>query len=140
MSAFGFAVSPGVAAACVLAAAWAGFAAAGILAAAGLIALNEMTSRLQEDHDNAKFLASTLSELPQVELDPSVVQTNIVIFSLRGGGDAQALVSALASRNLLAGTVGAHSIRLVTHRDVDHAACERASAILEEEIRKWDGK
>jgi threonine aldolase len=116
-----------------------GMRQAGILAAACLIALNEMTGRLQEDHDNAKFLAGTLSELPQVELDPTLVQTNIVIFSLRGGGDARALVSALASRDVLAGTVGAHSIRLVTHHDVDRAACERASAILTEEIQKWDG-
>jgi threonine aldolase len=115
-----------------------GMRQAGILAAAGLIALNEMTSRLQEDHDNAKFLADALSGLAQVELDPALVQTNIVIFSLRGGGDAQALVSALASRNVLAGTVGAQSIRLVTHHDVDRAACERAALILGEEIRKWD--
>src|SRR6201996_6587677 len=114
-----------------------GMRQAGVLAAAGLIALNDMTGRLQEDHDNAKFLAGALSELRQVELDPKLVQTNIVIFTLRGGGDAQALVSALASREVLAGTVGAHSIRLVTHHDVDRAACERASAILAEETRKW---
>jgi threonine aldolase len=117
-----------------------GMRQAGILAAAGLVALNEMTGRLQEDHDNAKFLAGALSELPQVELDPALVQTNIVIFSLRGGGDAQALVSALASRDVFAGTVGPHSVRLVTHHDVDLAACERASAILAEEIQKWDGR
>jgi threonine aldolase len=117
-----------------------GMRQAGILAAAGLVALNEMTGRLQEDHDNAKFLAGALSGLPQVELNPKSVQTNIVIFSLRGGGDAQALVSALASRNVLAGTVGAQSVRLVTHHDVDRAACERASAILADEIQKWDGR
>jgi threonine aldolase len=75
-----------------------------------------------------------------VELDPALVQTNIVIFSLRGGGDAHALVTALASRGLRAGTLGPHSVRLVTHHDVDRAACERACAILAEEIRKWDGQ
>lgn len=116
-----------------------GMRQAGILAAAGLVALNEMTGRLQEDHDNAKFLAGILSELPQLELDLALVQTNIVIFSLRGG-DAHALVRALASRGVLAGTVGDHSIRLVTHHDVNRAACERASAILAEEIRKRDGR
>ncbi len=73
------------------------------------------------------FWPDALSELPQVELDPTLVQTNIVIFSLRGEGDAEALVSALASRGVLAGTVGPHSIRLVTHHDVDRAACERAA-------------
>jgi threonine aldolase len=117
-----------------------GMRQAGVLAAAGLVALNEMTGRLQQDHDHAKLLAGVLSELPQVELDPALVQTNIVIFSLRGGGDAQVVVSALSRRGVLTGTVGAHSIRLVTHHDVDRAACERAGAILVEEIRKWDGQ
>jgi threonine aldolase len=110
----------------------------GVLAAAGLVALNEMTGRLQEDHDNAKLLAGALSKLPQVDLDPELVQTNIVIFRLRDRGDAQALVRALESRGVLAGTVGADSVRLVTHHDVDRAACERAGAILVEEIQKWD--
>jgi threonine aldolase len=117
-----------------------GMRQAGVLAAAGLIALNEMTGRLKEDHDNARLLAAALIELPEVELDPGLVQTNILIFSLRGGGDAEALVSALARRGVLAGTVGAHSIRLVTHHDVDRAACERACAILVQEIHKWDGR
>jgi threonine aldolase len=113
-----------------------GMRQAGILAAAGLIALNQMTGRLQEDHDHAKLLANILSRLPQVDLDPQLVQTNILIFTLRGEGDAAALVSALARRGVLTGTVGPHSIRLVTHHDVDRAACERASAILAEEITK----
>src|SRR3984885_1233059 len=115
-----------------------GMRQAGVLAAAGLIALNEMTERLKEDHDNAKLLAAALSELPQVELDPALVQSNILIFGPRGCGDAEALVSDLAGRGVLAGTVGAHSIRLVTHHDVDRTACERACAILVEEIHKWN--
>ncbi|HTZ58806.1 MAG TPA: GntG family PLP-dependent aldolase [Acidobacteriaceae bacterium] len=115
-----------------------GMRQAGVLAAAGLVALNEMTGRLKEDHENAKLLACALRELPQVELDPSLVQTNIVIFSLRDDGDAATLVSALAANGVLAGVVGAHAVRLVTHRDVDRAACERARAILIQEIRKQD--
>jgi len=113
-----------------------GMRQAGVLAAAGLIALNDMTGRLQEDHDNARLLAGALSQLPQVELDPALVQTNIVLFSLRGAHDPEALVSTLANRGVLAGTVGARSIRLVTHHDADRAACERASEILVEEIGK----
>ena len=115
----------------------------GVLAAAGVIALNDMTGRLQEDHDNARLLAGVLSRLPQVDFDPSLVQTNIVLFSLRGAGNREALVRALANRGVLAGTVGARSIRLVTHHDVDRAACEQAAAILLEEIQKtegWSGK
>ena len=117
-----------------------GMRQAGVLAAAGLIALEEMTGRLREDHDNARFLACALSELPQIELDPALVESNIIIFNLRGQGDAKAFVSALASRGVLAGTVGAHSVRLVTHYDVDRAACERAREVLLEELGKWDGR
>jgi len=100
----------------------------------------QMPARLQEDHDNARLLACALRELPQIELDPALVETNIVIFHLRGEGDAGAFVSALASRGVLAGTVGRHSVRLVTHHDVDRAACERARDILLEELGKWDGR
>jgi threonine aldolase len=113
-----------------------GMRQAGVVAAAGLVALNEMTGRLQEDHDNARLLAESLSRLPQVVLDPPLVETNILIFTLRGEGDAEALVGALARRGVLAGTVGPHSVRLVTHHDVDRAACQRAGEILAEEIHK----
>ena len=103
-----------------------GMRQAGVLAAAGLVALDEMTGRLQQDHDHARLLACALSKLPQVELDPALVQTNILIFNLRGGRDAEVLVSALADRGVLAGTLGPHSIRLVTHHDVDRAACQKS--------------
>jgi threonine aldolase len=113
-----------------------GMRQAGVLAAAGLIALNEMTGRLQEDHDNAQLLAETLRELPQVELDPELVETNIVLFYLRGKGDAEDLVAALTRRGLLCIAMGPRSVRLVTHHDVDREACLQASTILAEEIRK----
>jgi threonine aldolase len=113
-----------------------GMRQAGVLAAAGLIALNEMTGRLQEDHDNARLLADALAQLPQVVLDPELVETNILIFSLRGEGDVKALVRTLASRGVLVSTVGPNFVRLVTHYDVDRAACERAATILVEEIHK----
>jgi threonine aldolase len=113
-----------------------GMRQAGVLAAAGLIALDEMTLRLAEDHENARFLAEGLAESPQVDLDPATVQTNIVIFSLRGDGDAAALVARLKARGVLAGTFGPHTIRLVTHNDVDREACELALQVLTEELRK----
>ena len=113
-----------------------GMRQAGILAAAGLIALNEMTGRLQEDHDNAQLLALALSRLPQVEIHPERVQTNILFFGLRGGGNVKPLVGALAKRGVLASSIGPSMIRLVTHHDVDRAACERASVVLGEEIEK----
>jgi threonine aldolase len=107
-----------------------GMRQAGILAGAGLIALEEMTGRLHEDHENAKLLACALGKLPQVEFDPAMVQTNIVVFHLRGDRDPQALVNSLAARGVRAGIVGGHFVRLVTHHDVDRAACERAAAII----------
>jgi threonine aldolase len=113
-----------------------GMRQAGILAAAGLIALDEMTGRLQEDHDNAQLLAETLSDLPQVELDPASVETNIVLFYLRRKADAEALVNALGRNGLLCIAMGPHSVRLVTHHDVDRSACLQACTILAEEIRK----
>jgi threonine aldolase len=112
-----------------------GMRQAGILAAAGLIALEQMTCRLKDDHDNAKLLAQRLSELKQVELNAALVQTNIVIFGLRGGVEAAKVVRSLAARGVRAGSVGPHSIRLVTHHDVDREACEQAATILSEEIQ-----
>jgi threonine aldolase len=113
-----------------------GMRQAGILAAAGLIALGEMTGRLHEDHENAKLLACALGKLPQVEVDPAMVQTNIVVFQLRDHRDPQALVNALAARGVRAGIVGAHFVRLVTHHDVNRAVCERAAAIIVETIEE----
>ncbi len=107
-----------------------GMRQAGVLAAAGLIALEEMPKRLDEDHANARFLAEALAEIRQVEIDLGAVQTNIVIFTLPGNGDAAAMVARLKERGLLSGTVGPHALRLVTHRDVDRSACEAAAAVL----------
>ena len=107
-----------------------------MLAAAGLVALEAMTGRLQEDHDNARLLAEDLASLRQVEIDLASVQTNIVLFRLRGEGDAELLIAALRARGILASTVGPHAVRLVTHHDVARADCEQAAAILREEIER----
>lgn len=106
-----------------------GMRQAGILAAAGLIALEEGPERLREDHANARVLAEALAPLPQVEIDLESVQTNIVIFRLREKGDAAALVEKLKARGILAGSVGRHSVRFVTHRDVNRVGCEEAARI-----------
>ena len=65
-----------------------------------------------------------MAELPQVAIDLGSVQTNIVIFALKGGGH-DALVARLRARGLIVGTMGPTGIRLVTHHDVDRADCER---------------
>jgi len=112
-----------------------GMRQAGVLAAAGLIALHEMPGRLHEDHANARLLAEALAAHSSVEIDLCTVQTNIVIFTLRNGGDAAALVAALKRKDVLASAIGPHAVRLVTHYDVDRAACERTASILLEELR-----
>ena len=113
-----------------------GMRQAGILAAAGLIALDSMTTRLAEDHANARFLAESIVKIPGVELDLSNVQTNIVIFRLATGTSAPALVARLKQRGILCGNVGPHAIRLVTHYDVTRAQCETATTVIAEEITK----
>jgi len=113
-----------------------GMRQAGVLAAAGLIALEEMPKRLAEDHANARFLAEQLAELPQISLDLQTVQTNIVIFGLKDERKANELVAHLKQRGVLCGTVGRNSVRFVTHHDVDRAACEVAARVAAEEIAK----
>ena len=99
---------------------------AGILAAAGLIALEQMPARLHEDHANARLLAEAVATLPSVEIALDAVESNIVIFSLRDGGDAPAAVAALRSEDVLASAIGPHAIRFVTHFDVSREQCLRA--------------
>jgi threonine aldolase len=111
-----------------------GMRQAGILAAAGLIALEEMPKRLGEDHANAKLLAERMAELKQVEIDPATVQTNIVIFSLRGVTDVAPILAAMKRQGVLAGTAASDQIRFVTHRDVDRTACEQAAKVAAEVI------
>jgi threonine aldolase len=118
-----------------------GMRQAGILAGAGLIALHEMPKRLSEDHANARLLADAVAAQPEAaEIDLEAVQTNIVIFKLRGkdqsnGGDAAAFIAALKQKGVLASTIGPDSVRFVTHYDVDRAACQRAAAIVSEQLR-----
>jgi len=111
-----------------------GMRQAGVLAAAGLIALEQMPQRLHEDHANAQLLAQALAASPKVEIDLSSVQTNIVFFTLRGHGDAAALVAKLKARGVLASAIGAHTVRLVTHFDVDRSACELAAKAIAQEL------
>ncbi len=113
-----------------------GMRQAGILAAAGLIALEKMPARLAEDHANARFLADGLARVPGIKLDPSRVPTNIVVFDLSGTGMSSAELSRrLAERNVLMNGINPELMRLVTHMDVDRAACTRALEAIQEICR-----
>lgn len=113
-----------------------GMRQAGILAAAGIVALDEMTGRLAEDHANARILAEALAGMPNVEIDLDAVQTNIVFFSFRNRGLVAPLIQRLKQRGVLSSSVGPHAVRFVTHHDVGRDACTRAAAILGEEIAR----
>lgn len=105
----------------------------GVLAAAGLIALEESPKILQRDHENARYLAEGLAKIPGISLDPGKVVTNIVIFDIRQTGKTAAEVcTELKKRNVLCGSVDNFSIRMVTHYDVDRAGIDRALAALSE--------
>jgi threonine aldolase len=106
----------------------------GVLAAAGLIALEQMPARLCEDHENARFLAHTLSRIRGIHVTHEV-QTNIVIFDIAGTGLPAADVSArLKARGVLINPVKGTLMRLVTHFDVSHTACERAAEVIAEVV------
>jgi threonine aldolase len=112
-----------------------GMRQAGILAAAGLIALKEMPARLKDDHANARLLAEAVATEASAEIDLAAIQSNIVIFKLRNHGDAAAFCAGLKQKGILSSVVGPHSVRFVTHYDVDQAACVRAAAITVEQLR-----
>ena len=95
----------------------------GIVAAAGLYALDHHVERLADDHARARRLAEGLAALPGVELDPATVQTNIVIFAVP---DAAAFCAALAAEDVVMSHFGPTRVRAVTHLDVDDAGIDRA--------------
>lgn len=112
-----------------------GMRQAGILAAAGLIALEKMSARLVDDHVNARLLANAVATVPGVGIDLATVQTNIVIFQMPSGQSAPALVNALKQQGVAASAIGPHSVRFVTHFDVSHQQCEQAAALTVAALR-----
>lgn len=112
-----------------------GMRQAGVLAAAGLVALEETPPRLAEDHANARRLAEGVAELRGVRIDPETVQTNIVIFDVAGTGIAPDEICARlrSGHGVIASGFGT-AIRMVTHYDVSSADIERALVALRQVI------
>lgn len=100
---------------------------AGVVAAAGLYALDHHVERLADDHANARWLAEALGQVPGVEIDPARVETNIVIFSVP---DPDGLAAALAAEGVEVSRAGRGRGRMVTHLDVDRAGCEHAAQVV----------
>lgn len=112
-----------------------GMRQAGVLAAAGLVALQETPPRLEEDHENARLAAQLLREIPGISI-PHRVETNIVIFDVSGTGVPAARVSQeLKEGGVLINPVGPWQLRLVTHYDVARADCEYAARVLAEVLK-----
>jgi threonine aldolase len=97
---------------------------AGVIAAAGLVGLSEMTDRLADDHRKARVLAEEVRERwPDSGCEPEKVRTNIVVFT---HSDPEKLLAHLRAEGVLAGTIAPDVVRLVTHNDVDDAGLDRA--------------
>jgi len=108
---------------------------AGILAAAGLYALDHNIARLPEDHAHARLIAERVSRLRGVRLDLATVQSNIVIFHMQEGAPDAATIAARAKdRGVLLSVFGARKLRAVTHLDVARDDCVHAAEILAEII------
>jgi threonine aldolase len=95
----------------------------GVLAAAGLHALDHHVERLAQDHEHARLLAEACGN------DPALTQTNIVVVDVP---DAPAVVAAAKEQDVLVGAVGPTKVRLLTHLDVDRSAVEQAAKVLAE--------
>jgi threonine aldolase len=108
-----------------------GMRQAGVLAAAGMIALEQGPEKLKTDHANAKFLAEGLSKIPGIKIDPAKVDTNILICDVTGADMTSSELSRkLRERNVLANGVGPDLLRFVTHLDVSRKDCSQALQVV----------
>jgi threonine aldolase len=114
-----------------------GMRQAGVIAAAGLIALEKSPGRLHIDHENAKFLAEGIAGIPGLTIDPKKVRSNIVIFDCKKTRmTAVELCDAMHAHGVWAQDTALYSVRVVTHCDVDRAGCAGALAVLKEVVGK----
>ena len=108
-----------------------GMRQAGIIAAAGLYALEHNIQRLAEDHRHAKQLAASLAGLPGVRITPEHIESNIVVFDIHETGrTAEDVLGRLKAEGLLLVPFGPATLRAVTHLDISNGQIEEACAIL----------
>ena len=103
---------------------------AGIVAAAGRIALRDNVSRLADDHARARRLAGAVAGIPGLRLDPAGVETNMVIAEVDPPEALPGWLAHLEAGGVRAGTMGRGRLRFATHLDVDDAGIDRAIAVL----------
>jgi threonine aldolase len=105
----------------------------GVLAAAGVVALEKMTKRLAEDHANAQLLARGIAGIPGLKIDPEQAHTNIVIFDVSDSGlSIDEWLARLKARGVLAISISSTELRMVTHHDVSRTDCETALSAVRE--------
>lgn len=104
---------------------------AGVLAAAGLVALEQMIDRLEEDHQNAQALARGIAEIPGLSLDPGTVRTNIVFFGYTARRKpVQQFVQELDAAGVRLWALGPNRLRAVTHYGIESTHIEAALATM----------
>ena len=109
----------------------------GILAAAGLYALDNNMARLPEDHANARLIAERIAGAKTVRLDLATVQSNIVIFHMKDGApDAASIAARARAEGVLLSVFAARTLRAVTHLDVTRDQCVRAADIVARVIER----
>lgn len=115
-----------------------GMRQAGVLAAAGLVALDTMVERLADDHAHARRLAAGLANISGITVDPDSIQTNIVIFEVdrEQVGDARAVIAALRADGVLVSHSRDQALRMVTHRHITAAAVDEALARVSSTMRR----
>lgn len=108
-----------------------GMRQSGIAGAAGIVALEEMVARLEEDHVHAKKLAEGLADIEGIDIDAEGVETNMIMFSIEGlEMDSDHFIEKLKERGVLANSVGRYRIRFVTHREIANEDIDKVVEIV----------
>jgi threonine aldolase len=118
-----------------------GMRQAGIIAAAGIVALEKMIDRLEEDHKNARRLAEGIAKIDGIKVDLDSVQTNMVRFDISDLGVSDELfVMKLKEHNVLVSTMGKNSMRMVTHRGIEKVHIEKAINVIDSVVKEPHSK
>ncbi len=114
-----------------------GMRQAGVIAAAGIIAIEKMVDRLKDDHANAQMLAKGLRSIDGISIDPTQVQTNIVAYDVSGLGiDGGTWIAKLNESGVKAGALEAGRVRMVTHRGIEHDDIDYTLSVTEKAARE----
>ena len=118
-----------------------GMRQAGILAAAGMVALDTMIDRLAEDHQNSRRLAQGIANINGLSIDPTSIQTNIVIFDVDEKiGSAPNFIKAMKDSEILVSYPGERSVRMVTHRHISNENVEETLSRTSKVVRELQSR